>query len=1118
MWALISTPLLNLLREEGCGAYFQTSIVGEQIHFVGYSFVDDTDLLSVPQDKAASYHSVGKDMQHSVTAWEGGLRATGGAIVPEKSFWYLVDFKWKAGKWTYKSIAETPYTIQVRDAAGTLQTLRRLPLDQAERTLGVRIAPDGNNKAEAAYLRNCAQEWADKVRTGSLSDHLAWQALTCTIMAKLKYPLTATTFTRAQCQHIFAPLRKVGLPRSKIASNFPAAMLHAPLDFQGLDLPDLFFCQGQAHLDKLITFTSSKDSMTGSLLRASAETMKLERGINGPLFSPDYSTWKTTVTRGWIQHTWQWLYESDIQVQDSVPDFPTRRINDQLIMEFFESIGCTPKDLASLNRCRLFLKVLSLADIVNGQGTEFMPGILEGNPNSAFLTSQLYDWPNQGKPPKQIWNLWQTKLGHLLDRSKKLRRPLGDWTDSSSVKYWTSPDSLELYSSGPTNLRFTFQSGRYSRSNNRRFAVRGTPSTRPEGLLPTAVFQRGSFLISTGSSMLRAGPEPNDPFRGTFLDRIHRRSADAGWALHNFKIQGRIHRIIQAIQDGSLLTMSDGSFAHGVAVASWRIGTADELHSISADVVTPGPDSAMDAYRAELSGIYGMLLTLFLLSPEISGSPEVTIINDALFVLRDVFSDRDHAPFRYKHHDLIGAAKRLISEAPISFLFQHVNGSVVKTHMREDMTQIERWNADMDRRAGYWRTDGTLPPRQLRIWKEPWTVSIGGQRICNNVVGQLKAWYYRSTVERYWHDSERLPTSVFSRDLDTIVTGLALKEEPVSRRRWISKSSSGFCGTHHMEFKRKNRDSPACSRCDFETETFEHTLRCSSVPTQERWPKAIAELREELEDLDTDPTLIELIISRLSSWFDETHLPPINLSDPRYAQLIASQDVIGWYNFFMGLPSIHWRRVQALYYARIRSQRSSKKWLVALIRKQWQIAWDLWQIRNDAVHSIDQGEAIIRCRAQIQNEYEVGCRNLPNNLKKLFRCPLETMLTKSLATQAMWLERIITGRFRAAESPEIAQLDQMRSTLARWIALIPSNSNHRRREPQVPFTFSETTVVRAQRHTLENRPMRANMASFLGIHITSPNPPSPPLRPPVRSRRGPVRPKPRMLTDFYPAR
>ena len=35
-------------------------------------------------------------MQEALTLWEGVLSATGGALVPEKSFWYLVAFKWSA--------------------------------------------------------------------------------------------------------------------------------------------------------------------------------------------------------------------------------------------------------------------------------------------------------------------------------------------------------------------------------------------------------------------------------------------------------------------------------------------------------------------------------------------------------------------------------------------------------------------------------------------------------------------------------------------------------------------------------------------------------------------------------------------------------------------------------------------------------------------------------------------------------------------------------------------------------------------------------------------------------------------------------------------------------------
>jgi hypothetical protein len=44
IWAIILTPVLNMMREEGVGAFFKASISGDELSFVGYAFVDDTDL------------------------------------------------------------------------------------------------------------------------------------------------------------------------------------------------------------------------------------------------------------------------------------------------------------------------------------------------------------------------------------------------------------------------------------------------------------------------------------------------------------------------------------------------------------------------------------------------------------------------------------------------------------------------------------------------------------------------------------------------------------------------------------------------------------------------------------------------------------------------------------------------------------------------------------------------------------------------------------------------------------------------------------------------------------------------------------------------------------------
>jgi hypothetical protein len=62
-------------------------------------------------------------MQHSLDTWEGGLKAPGGAIVPEKTFWHLIDFKLSPGSWRYKSIQECPGYLYVQDIHGVCQEI-----------------------------------------------------------------------------------------------------------------------------------------------------------------------------------------------------------------------------------------------------------------------------------------------------------------------------------------------------------------------------------------------------------------------------------------------------------------------------------------------------------------------------------------------------------------------------------------------------------------------------------------------------------------------------------------------------------------------------------------------------------------------------------------------------------------------------------------------------------------------------------------------------------------------------------------------------------------------------------------------------------------------------------
>jgi hypothetical protein len=123
----------------------------------------------------------------TLSAWEGGLRATGGAIVPEKSHWYLIDFVWDKGNWRYKKIAESAADIHIRDCTGTVKILERLEMDNARRTLGVRLAPDGNNIAKVTFLREIVNNWADRIRTGHFPRRLVWESMQTTITKSIQY-------------------------------------------------------------------------------------------------------------------------------------------------------------------------------------------------------------------------------------------------------------------------------------------------------------------------------------------------------------------------------------------------------------------------------------------------------------------------------------------------------------------------------------------------------------------------------------------------------------------------------------------------------------------------------------------------------------------------------------------------------------------------------------------------------------------------------------------------------------------------------------------------------------------------------------------------------------------
>jgi hypothetical protein len=297
IWVIISTPLLNMLRAAGNGGYFTEAISKETSHTVGYAFVDDTDLVQFDsRDPTMPEEETLDKMQDVINRWEGGLKATGGAIVPQKSFVYPIIFDFDtAGKWSYRKVEDIVYEFTVTNHNDTTQRLNQLEVSEGRCTLGVFLAPDGNNSAAIQHLRQKSEEWGDYIKTGHLTKKDAWLATETTIMWSLLYPLPVLTLSEKECNYIMAPVLEARLQSSSICKNYPRAVTYGPKDEGGLNIPNLYIQQGIQRIASITDHIESKD-MTGELICTTIEAAKVEVGVERNLFALDYKLYHPLVT------------------------------------------------------------------------------------------------------------------------------------------------------------------------------------------------------------------------------------------------------------------------------------------------------------------------------------------------------------------------------------------------------------------------------------------------------------------------------------------------------------------------------------------------------------------------------------------------------------------------------------------------------------------------------------------------------------------------------------------------------------------------------------------------------------------------------------------------------
>ena len=196
-----------------------------------------------------------------------------------------------------------------------------------------------------------------------------------------------------------------------------------------------------------------------------------------------------------------------------------------------------------------------------------------------------------------------------------------------------------------------------------------------------------------------------------------------------------------------------------------------------------------------------------------------------------------------------------------------------------------------------------------------------------------------------------------------------MRESSRAKRIWVTKFGSGHCGTGQKQLQWKFWDHSQCPRCGADNETTLHVLQCRGADSDDQWDHSIGKLKEWLTENDVEDTFAELICTRLTEWRLGSDLTPIRSTDPEIRRLFDLQDSIGWKAFLEGVLDVEWQKFQQTQYDETGSRKTGKRWVVALIRKLWNTAWDMWQHRNEVQNHTVLGALADTVQRQVKEQF-----------------------------------------------------------------------------------------------------------------------------------------------------
>ena len=320
-----------------------------------------------------------------------------------------------------------------------------------------------------------------------------------------------------------------------------------------------------------------------------------------------------------------------------------------------------------------------------------------------------------------------------------------------------------------------------------------------------------------------------------------------------------------------------------------------------------------------------------------------------------------------------------------------------------------------------------------RLPGEPWVLRIKQIRITTDVPRRIRQARDGQFLLQYWTKRRFSTTNVHRIAWEPL--GKALSETSGSTRRRVVKWAARAAPTGDNMLLRRQWTNDLCPRCQ-QPENHDHFLSCSEGTAV--WKREIQRLHLWMLQQHTSPYIANTICEQLQHWHTpQTQSPTI---PPLLTEVVYRQRAIGWSEAIFGCWDRNWITLQQSHFTARELRHQGYSWLTRLIKRVWQIAWALWEHRNETLHESQTLHSRMALYSAIENQYDMGFRDFPPQLRRRIIIPFSHLVTKPIHYLEMWLQRIKAERTLLDSDPEIRRTRRQRALISLWLHHSPTES------------------------------------------------------------------------------